>query len=138
MAIPWLIGGAVLIAGVVSAALSDDDSSSSTSTGYREVEQEKERAEAERKIKLEKAKLEQYQRQVAEQNRAHANRLINKYSLSISADSLISASKNGNLEISAVQAFQESKKSIQRKQQIERISKQLEEMKQLENDLINL
>ncbi|TLX46090.1 hypothetical protein C1E24_15085 [Pseudoalteromonas phenolica] len=138
MAIPWLIGAAVV--GAVAAVLSDDDSSSSSSSssGSRELDRKRERAEEERKEKLVKAKREQAERQVAMQNRAHVNRFINKYSLLISADSLIAASKNSNLEVTAIQAFHTSKKSSKRARQIEQISKQLDEMNRLENDLMNL
>ncbi|GAK17695.1 hypothetical protein JCM19053_1332 [Vibrio sp. JCM 19053] len=94
MAIPWLIGAAVVgVVGVVGAALSDDDSSSSASSGSRELERERERAESERKAKIAQAEREAKERKITEQNRAHANRFINKYSLSISADSLVAASK---------------------------------------------
>lgn len=138
MAIPWLIGAAVVgFVGVVGAALSDD-SSSSDNSGSRELEREREKAEADRKKELEKAKKEQHERQISDQNRAHAKRFINKYSLSISEDLLVAASKNSNLEVTAIHAFQESKQTTKRIQQIEKISKQLEEMKQLESDLINI
>jgi hypothetical protein len=139
MAIPWLIGAAVVgVAGVVGAALSDDDSSSSSGSGERELEREREKAEAERKIKLAQAKLEQLERQITEQNRAHAKRFINKYGLNISADSLIASSKEGNLEVTAIQAYQSNNKFINQSQQIDKINKQLEEMQQLENELIKL
>lgn len=139
MAIPWLIGAAVVgVVGVVGAALSDDDSSSSSNSGARELERERERAEAERKLKLAKAKLEQRERQAAEQNRAHAKRFINKYGLTISADSLVEAAKNENLEVTAIQAYQSSETFTKRAKQIDQINKQLEEMRQLENELIKL
>lgn len=139
MAIPWLIGAAVVgVVGVVSAALSDDDSSSSARSDSRELERERAKAESERKEKRAQAERDAKVRKIAEQNQTHANRFINKYSLSISADSLVKASKNDNLEVTAIQVYQLSGKPTKRVRQIEQISKQLEEMKRLENDLINL
>lgn len=136
MAIPWLIGAAAV--GIVGYILSDDDSSSSSSSNSdsRRLERESERAESERKAKIAQAEKEAQERRIAEQNRVNANRFINKFGLSISADSLVAASKNDNLEVTLIQAYKSGKESTKRTSKIEQVSKQLNELEQLENDFI--
>ncbi|MGL5290731.1 MAG: hypothetical protein ACRC9T_02225 [Vibrionaceae bacterium] len=128
--IEWLIGG------LIAAAVCSDDSKSESRKRRIAEEIAKENAQ------IRAQALEAARRQKSfEQNKAHAQRFINKYALNLSPQALkISPFANSALESErreeiAIEAYRSSAKFIEQSQQIEQTQARLEALAQLENKL---
>ena len=130
MAIPWLIGAAVV--GVVGAVLSSDDNSSSS------VEKERARAKRERERNIERVEKEEQERKRTTQNNTEAERFINKYALNISASDLVELAESEALEPHIIELFYATPKFKKRAKQIELLSKRYKELQKIERELTTL
>lgn len=139
MAIPWLIGAAV-VAGVGALLASDDDSSSrssGSSSSSADLERERERARSENKRKKEEAEKQAIAQRKASENKSKAQRFITKYKLSVTPAELVSANKQGNqLSLRVMNDYNTKESVCQRDRDIRKLEQELANLERFEEKLI--